>query len=273
MNLFDAVELGDLAVVIKFLVQSATPATVDDIIRHLRRALDVEGAAPVPGAAKARSGSAPSTSLILEALRSSLLVDKLVADAWFKTVSAIGAAADHRPADLLLLVILHGAPQRRRKVAALWKKKVASGRFNVALLEHFFRIFGDALVDCARPLQIVAGTLLGSAQTECQAFARATYVGLVRFLDPLLRQDVVAVLISHIGSGSEHEADGAFAVLQTVAADDARLLAPFVVFIKGLLDFLDSLSPSNTRALFVILAAVGLCVRLTFLFVCVSDCC
>ena len=73
----------------------------------------------------------------------------------------------------------------------------------------------------------------------------------------LLLQEIVGALVTHIGSGYQAEADSSLDVLCDLATSHTDIVAPFAVFIKGILDYLDNLKIRQIRKLFSILSILA----------------
>ena len=64
-------------------------------------------------------------------------------------------------------------------------------------------------------------------------------------------------LVTHIGSGYAAEADSSLDVLCGLAASQPDVMAPFAIFIKGILDYLDNLKMAQIRKLFSMLSILA----------------
>ena len=68
-----------------------------------------------------------------------------------------------------------------------------------------------------------------------------------------MRQEIVAHLTTHVGSGTTEEVDCAMAVIQEFTLKGAALLKPFSAFITSMLDSLQNMTLAQIRRLFIIL--------------------
>ncbi|KAF9105210.1 Fanconi anemia group D2 protein [Mortierella sp. AM989] len=93
MDKLESAELEDLPIVIKFLLQTVEPDTVEEVIETIRTNLDFESINKLQRNSKQKSKlKAPNQTpevLILDALKSGIRFQKFVTDAWYKALVAI----------------------------------------------------------------------------------------------------------------------------------------------------------------------------------------
>lgn len=75
--------------------------------------------------------------------------------------------------------------------------------------------------------------------------------------NPAPSHQVVYALVTHMGGGYRSEVDGAVMVLRLLAERQPEKLAKYVVFLKGVLDYLHNLSLQHVRELFAILTRLS----------------
>jgi len=63
--------------------------------------------------------------------------------------------------------------------------------------------------------------------------------------------------VTHIGSGYAAEADASLDVLSDLVESHPDIMAPFAIFIKGILDYLDNLTVIQIRKLFGMLSTLA----------------
>ena len=148
-------------------------------------------------------------------------------------------------------------------------------------------IFGTM---CSLAAGLVRSTSVrqGSSRSARRFGGNMYLVMFLQFTDGFHRQEIVTSLCGHVGSGAGHEADTALGVLDdlvspSISSNDLQqtdggvqrqldfgaktsacntlvampsrklrvhALRPFVIFLKGMLDFLDKISEDNARTLF-----------------------
>ncbi|CAH1266603.1 FANCD2 [Branchiostoma lanceolatum] len=256
-------ELQDLPVVVKFLLQSVSTHDAVEVVRELRDQLDLTpGLSTERGAAggNAASSSRGSEALILDAIRSGITFQKAIAEAWIKAVENVPNAAEHKDVDVLVLLLLHSTAvtkTRRRAVEGLLRAKVRSGKFTHDLLRKTFTTHAQILREYFQSVLTMAEVLLRSPEPAVELFGCHVYQEAFRAFDMYCRQEVVGSLVTHIGSGVTSEVDSALDVLCQLVRDMPSAMAPFSVFIKGVLDYLDNLTVAQIRKLFSMLGTLA----------------
>ena len=104
----------------------------------------------------------------------------------------------------------------------------------------------------------MADTFVATCDERFQQTGCMLYVSCFRLFSSYQQQEVVAALVTHVGSGVEVRVNAAFEVLSELVRSDAKSLSPFAVFIKSMLDFLDNLSARQIQSLFNILNGIAM---------------
>ncbi|KAG0232814.1 Fanconi anemia group D2 protein [Actinomortierella wolfii] len=230
----ESADLEDLPVVIKFLLQTVDPETVEDVITEIRQKLDFKSIRNLQTNGRSADNWKHSSQaqtpevLILDALRSGIRYQKFVASTWFK-----------------MLQSLTKSTRFKRKVEALVHKKVIEGALTRRLLEDVLTMHGGALRESSQSFPIVS-------RTACTLYTYAFYI-----FDAYYRQEIIGSLLVHIGSGSKVEIDSSLAVLHTIVQVARQSLNEYSAFIKGVLDYLDNLSPEQIRKFFLVLGLLA----------------
>ncbi|KAG0240616.1 Fanconi anemia group D2 protein [Actinomortierella wolfii] len=240
----ESADLEDLPVVIKFLLQTVDPETVEDVITEIRQKLDFKSIRNLQTNGRSadnwKNSSQAQTPevLILDALRSGIRFQKFVASTWFKMLQSL---------------------TRSKKVEALVHKKVIEGALTRRLLEDVLTMHGGALREYMPSVTSISENLLRSSQsfpivsrTACTLYTYAFYIS-----DAYYRQEIIGSLLVHIGSGSKVEIDSSLAVLHTIVQVARQSLNEYSAFIKGVLDYLDNLSPEQIRKFFLVLGLLA----------------
>jgi len=81
-------------------------------------------------------------------------------------------------------------------------------------------------------------------------------------LSGAFRQEVISSIVTHAGSGSASEGTAALNLFKFLTIQDPSNVAPFLPFVKGILDFVDCLSNLHIRILFQALSFIA-CARQT----------
>jgi len=75
----------------------------------------------------------------------------------------------------------------------------------------------------------------------------------------VFRQEVISSIVTHAGSGNASEGTAALNLLKFLTIQDPSAVVPFLPFVKGILDFVDSLSNLHIRILFQALSFIAVC--------------
>lgn len=74
-------------------------------------------------------------------LRGAFLSIPSLAIAWCKNIKNIQSSKDHRPIDVVMLVLMHcKASNRRKTVETAWKNRIKTKMFTHALLDETFEV-------------------------------------------------------------------------------------------------------------------------------------
>ncbi|XP_069563483.1 Fanconi anemia group D2 protein [Brachyistius frenatus] len=270
-----AVQLEDLPVVVKFILHSVSAADACEVMCSLRKKLELEQCV-VPAALQASQrmkskGAAASTStssagssqdsivLVLDCIKSAVRFQKTISEAWLKAVESVDDVEDHKVIDLLVLFILHStnANQSRRGAERVLKVKVRSGLIQEALLHKTFRDYAQVMRGFFPSIQALAQGLLRSPDPCVGPFGGHMYRHAFTAFDSYCHQEVVGSLVTHVCSGVGGEVDMALELLCGLVAEKPSEMSLYAVFVKGILDYMDNLTPPQIRRLFHLLSRLA----------------
>lgn len=266
-------------------IDSAPPSSIPSIVRFLMNNSNKSDVMVVPG----ESNNTSSAMTIMSKLRTKLSVDDVPqnANAYALTLEAISqgmqyrddlvsslltsvsqtnSSDEHGPADMWLLLCANFAPHNKHKVLSLFRKKTIAGLFTEDLIKSSFCgkspplafLFETSITD-------LCDSLLRSPEQATRDFGAHMYYHSFReFKDPVERQNIVAALVTHVGSGIVREVDSAMHVLTTLTmigtsakSRTSSELRPFAAFVVSLLDQLSTLTIGQARRLFMILFSLN----------------
>ncbi|KAL2650478.1 hypothetical protein R1flu_018606 [Riccia fluitans] len=247
----------DLPLVVKFLLQSATPTNVKQVVQQLRENLQFVTIADVRMSKPDRKqkGKSPTTNceaLVLEAIRSGLRFQNLVLEAVLKEIRHVEGEENHRVVDIWLLLIIHlnGGPHRKTAQQLLFKK-IVRGDIGRTLLRQCIQGRGDSLQDYFQTLVSVSEFCLRSTDRVAKQFGMRTLELLFEeFGETYYRQEVLGSLITLTGSGISHEVGSALDTLLLLATKQADKLLPISSFINGVLDSLEGFEDSHLHQVY-----------------------
>lgn len=105
----ESAELDNLAVIIKFLLHTATPSTIDFVILGIRQKLDFRALNKIQATQQATQRSIKNSpeALILESIKLGIQFHKFVCESWLKSIVALQTQASTiLPVCILLTVFL-----------------------------------------------------------------------------------------------------------------------------------------------------------------------
>ncbi|KAK2186157.1 hypothetical protein NP493_212g05054 [Ridgeia piscesae] len=265
-------DFDDLPIIVKFLLQTVSAAEAAEVVSELRANLDLHSSLPLNSSSVPFSQSANrstvragnrdkgesrcSEMLTIDAIHSAIRFQRSVAEAWLKTIEGVRSATDHRAIDLLVLLILHST-SHKKVVESLFRNKIRAGHFTEVLLQATFSSHSQVVHEYFPAVLSLAETLLRSPEPVITHFASAIYRHAFLTFDVYGRQEVVGNLVTHIGSGSAGEVEGSLDILARLIETDVQKMAPFAVFVKGVLDYLDQLTTAQIRKLYSMLSVLG----------------
>ncbi|XP_035517616.1 Fanconi anemia group D2 protein [Morone saxatilis] len=271
-----AVQLEDLPVVVKFILHSVSASDAYEVVCNLRKKLELEQCIlpPVMQASQSRmkskgsvvSASTPaagssqdSVALILDGIKSAVRFQKTISEAWLKAIESVDEVEDHKVIDLLVLFILHStnANQSRRGAERVLKVKVRTGVIQEALLQRTFRDYAQVMRGYFPSILALAQSLLRSPDPCVVPFGGHMYRHSFTAFDSYCQQEVVGSLVTHVCSGVGGEVDMALELLCGLVTEKPSEMALYAVFVKGILDYMDNLTPQQIRRLFHLLSRLA----------------
>lgn len=259
LSTLKSAEVAHLPVLVKFVLGNVTPKEAPRVVSELRDGLDFRPALP------RASSSTPKTQrteedyqlLTVNEIRNAVRFEKFLGDAWAKVVENLRTPAEHKPLDLLFLVVWHSTSLQPKAAENLLKAKVRRGHLTRALLETTFASHGQVLRAYSGTVLELAQVLLWCSDPSVLEFGGHLYRWAFLCFEGSTRQEVVVNLVTHVGSGVPAQMDAAFGALDWLVREQPRLAAPYGAFFKSMLDFVRNLSLSQFRTLFSLIANVA----------------
>ncbi|KAG8007845.1 Fanconi anemia group D2 protein [Nibea albiflora] len=268
-----AVQLEDLPVVVKFILHAVSASDAYEVVYNLRKKLELEqcvlppvlqvsqsrmkkkGSASTPAA----GSSQDSVTLMLDGIKSAVRFQKTISEAWLKAIESVDEVEDYKVIDLLVLFILHStnANQSRRGAERVLKIKVRTGLIQEALLQRTFRDYAQVMRGYFPSILALAQTLLRSPDPCVVPFGGHMYRHAFTAFDSYCQQEVVSSLVTHVCSGVGGEVDMALELLCGLVTEKPSEMALYAVFVKGILDYMDNLTPQQIRRLFHLLSGLA----------------
>ncbi|ELW63491.1 Fanconi anemia group D2 protein [Tupaia chinensis] len=274
MDNLSSVRLDDLPVIVKFILHSITATDALEVISELREKLDLQhcilpsrflaSQSKLKSKGRASSSGNQESSgqdcvlLLFDIIKSAVRYEKTISEAWIKAIERISSVSEHKTFDLAMLLIIYSTnTQTKKYIERVLRNKIRSGCIEDQLLQGTFYIHYTVLKDICPSILSLAQSLLHSLDPNTMSFGSLLYKYAFRFFDTYCQQEVVGALVTHICSGNETEVDTALDVLLDLVVLNLSAMRLNAVFIKGILDYLDNMSPQQIRKLFYILSTLA----------------
>ncbi|XP_027787725.1 Fanconi anemia group D2 protein [Marmota flaviventris] len=271
MGKLSSVALVDLPVIIKFILHSITATNALEVISELRERLDLQHfilpsmfqasqiKLKITGASSSEyqeDDSPNCVMLLFDILKLTVRYEKIISEAWIKAIENI--ESEHKSFDLAMIFIIYSTnTQAKKNIERVVKNKIRSGSIQEDLLESTFCIHYVVLKDICPSILLLAQSLFHSQDQNIILFGSLLYKYSFKFFDTYCQQEAVGALVTHVCSGNETEVDTALDVLLELIRLNPSAMRLNAVFVKGILDYLDNMSPQQIRKLFYILSMLA----------------
>ncbi|XP_007652032.1 Fanconi anemia group D2 protein isoform X3 [Cricetulus griseus] len=274
MGKLSSVQLEDLPVIVKFILHSVTDTTSLEVISELREKLNVQHfilpSRVQASQSKLKSKGLASSSgnqensdkdcvlLVFDVIKSAIRYEKAISEAWIKAIERIESVTEHKALDVAMLLIIYSTSTQTKKGSEkVLRNKIQSGCIQEQLLEGTFSTHYMVLKDICPSILLLAQTLFHSQDQRIILFGSLLYKYAFKFFDTYCQQEVVGALVTHVCSGNEAEVDTALDVLLELIALNPSAMRLNAVFVKGILDYLETMSPQQIRKIFCILSTLA----------------
>lgn len=274
MGKLSSVRLEDLPVIVKFILHSVTDATSLEVISELREKLNVQhfilpsqvqasqsklkNKGPASSSRNQENSDKDCVVLVFDVIKSAIRYEKTISEAWIKAIERIESAAEHKALDVAMLLILYStSTQTKKTTEKVLRNKIQSGCIQEQLLDSTFSTHYLVLKDICPSILLLAQTLFHSQDQRIVLFGSLLYKHAFKFFDTYCQQEVVGALVTHVCSGNEAEVDAALDVLLELTVLSSSAMRLNAVFVKGILDYLENMSPQQIRKIFCILSTLA----------------
>lgn len=252
--------------IVKFVALDEQSSDHDEIINGLRRSLPFTRLGEKLLAQKAEQQGeksafltefASTKSLTFRNLRGAFLSIPSLAIAWCKNIKNIQSPNDHRPIDIVMLLLMHcKASNRKKSVEMAWRNRIKTKMFTHSLLQETFEVLLVVLKMHKDDLLNVASILLRNSDPSVREYGCLMFkLSFVHF-ESHIRRQVVSDLILLVGSGHECAAV-ALNVLLELAEEHLDKLSRLTILLQNLLDNIDKLSLQGVRQMMDLLCKMA----------------
>ncbi|GFR73984.1 fanconi anemia group D2 protein [Elysia marginata] len=243
----------DLPIVVNFLLESLTPQDSLEVVNEIRSNINFVTSSKLSAEEKEKINT--SAKLTVDALKGRMQFQRHVADSWIKVLDS---AQNVKMLDVPVIFILHWL-ERRKLVESLVRNKIRNSVLTEQHLEKAFSNHTQIVRDYFPSILALAQTLVRSSEPRICLIGAALYRLAFTHFDSYCKQEIVASLMAHIGSGSASEIDTSLNILSDLVKTQLTQITRFAVFIKGAIDYLDhnNLAIHHIRRLYLLLARLA----------------
>ncbi|GFO21237.1 fanconi anemia group d2 protein [Plakobranchus ocellatus] len=255
MEMLKTFSFNDLPIVVNFLLESLTPQDALEVVNEIRSNIDFVASSRLSAQEKEKINT--SAKLTVDALKGRMQFQRHVAEAWIK---ALDSAQNAQMLDVYVLLALHWL-NHRKAVESLVRNKIRKGLLTEHNLSKAFSVHTQIVRDYFPSILSLAQTLVRSAESHVCLAGSSLYRLAFTHFDAYCKQEIIASLMTHIGSGLATEIDASLNILTELVNSQLKEMTRFAVFIKGALDYLDhnNLSILHIRKLYLLLARLAFC--------------
>ncbi|CAN1160306.1 Fanconi anemia group D2 protein [Linum perenne] len=258
------IEGEQMPYLLRYLLLSATPTNARRIIHQIREQLKFLGLSSSLASQQSKHKGKllvdNTESSILEALRSSLLFKNMLCQEILKELYSLHKPEDFKVIDIWLLVLIYKSGESMQKsVEKIFKKKIVDSCILECTVNQCICQSKGLVKDYFSSFISLSEYLLSSKELKARDFGKHMYVYLFEELDDnYCRQEVLGVLITHVGSGVNFEVNSALEVLTVLASKSTRELIPLSSFVNGILDYLEGFSTENLHKVYEVFGQLAL---------------
>lgn len=253
VDMLKAFSFTDLPIVVNFLLESLTPQDSVEVVNEIRENINFVTSSKLSAEEREKINS--SAKLTVDTLKGRMQFQRHVADSWIKVLDS---AQNVRMLDVQVMLILHWL-DRKKVVESLIRNKIRNGVLSEQHLEKAFTSHTQIVRDYFPSILSLAQTLVRSVEPQICLMGAALYRLAFTHFDSYCKQEIVASLMAHIGSGSASEIDASLNILAKLVKTQLTEITRFAVFIKGAIDYLDhnNLAIQHIRQLYLLLAKLA----------------
>ena len=252
LNELSAADPASLPGIARFLMHHSDPSSTSIVISKLRTSLTLQASN------NDDDSTVSSSTLTFETLSQGFQYRSDLTSELISQISLSTDSSEHSTSDIYLLLCAFAAPHNKNKIGTVIRKKCALNILTKTLLIDSIQPVSKHIVSLFPSYLSLADSLLRAPESYSRDLGGTIYSSLfTSFSDLALRQEAVAHLTTHVGSGTVNEVDTALTVLQSLASNDSSHLRPFSPFVTPMLDCMSSMTLSQTRRLFMILFSLN----------------
>ncbi|XP_025834015.1 Fanconi anemia group D2 protein isoform X1 [Agrilus planipennis] len=244
-------------VLFEFLISDNTSQGITNCISKLRPSLDTIMSSADDNKINIQSNKA----LIVNNLKSLMLTSRPLREGVTHVINGIKRHADHKPVDLLLLILLYNTGKNGKTTAEIvLKKKIKSGLFRTLLLDKLFSNYfvPETIKEFLGTILDIASSLLQHQREDSlHSFAETLHNLLFnhKYIDRVQRQDIINSLVILAGINGQKYASSVLNILLSFS-QNKPLLEEHTLQLMSLLELLDSFELKDVSKVFDLLCGL-----------------
>lgn len=251
-NLLNSFNVNVFPVLLEFLITDCDSKTLPEVLLKTRHAAD-----SIMGSEKDDCETRSNKQAVCDSL---FMLSRKVLDGWLQVITSIHNFEQHKPIDILILVMLHSYnTNRNAAIEAAFKKRIKTALFKPPLLDDLFKHYLGAQVikDHLESFIKISHTLLNSQGDLLFDFSSLLYTKL--FLHPQLeypqRYDIISSLVHSLNTGNKQNITPILNILTMLLEDNAKL-QPHTLQLMTLLENFGSFALHEIKLLFNLLCSL-----------------
>lgn len=254
-RMFAGASLRVYLIFVRFLISDFRSPTIVTTLLKIRNSLDNM----VSNTSKEKESD---KTLIFNYIQTSALTQKVVTEGWLNTIANCKSAIDHKPIDLLIIIMLHhNTDMRKRHIQMIFRKRVGLGLFKVGLLEKAFekymtqQFIKDYMSDI---IEIGCYLIRFSKDTIIAKFATTLFEHLFnhQYTSAIYRAEILSNLICLTGSNDHCTINTVLQLILTLVHADCQKVQTHIILLMQLLEKLDMLELKDVKTVFDILCSL-----------------
>ncbi|XP_014239333.1 Fanconi anemia group D2 protein isoform X2 [Cimex lectularius] len=252
-------EISHVASYMSFIIASPPINHLDEIFNGLRSELVLCHAGDHLTQQISSDDRSSVLSLIFERIRSQILLNKKFADIWLKNIGKIKSHKQHKPIDLLILIILYSVATdvlKKRAIENLIKTKIRTGHFQTSLIDETLDAALIVIVTYFNDLLKLMSTLLVVNDVIISKYFFLFYVSCFKKMESYHRKMIIINLIDCV-TKNINVSKPVLNVLQYLTENYTSFISPFATRITHLLDLVGEMNTGEIRELMDILCTMA----------------
>ncbi|XP_056647952.1 Fanconi anemia group D2 protein [Diorhabda sublineata] len=181
---------------------------------------------------------------------------------WLNMISSINSSSDHKPVDYLIMFMLyHVTPSKKRIIEAIIKKRIHSGLFKINNLEKMFdkylpqQLLNDYFTSIVK---IGCSLVRFSSDPIIEEFCSTLFHLLFNhiYTESIFRREILNSLIVLTGASDKVTVTTVLKIISSFTSAKEKLQQHIIILLR-LLDKLDAFEPNDVKMVFEILCSLS----------------